>query len=151
MTGTRRRRIGWAGALALALVLAATGAGAGPSASDPAAASTTAAAIGCPRHDRGVCIDRTDDSRTVPVRVGQTVTVALSGATLRWSGLHQVGPALLRRQGAVRQAGAGGLAASYAAVKAGRTTLQAGGKPMCAPGKACPQYILVWQVRLVVR
>jgi hypothetical protein len=76
--------------------------------------------------------------------------VALSGSTLRWSGLRQVGPALLHRHGAVRHR-AGGLAASYTAVKTGRTTLRASGAPRCAPGKACPQFILVWQVRLVVR
>jgi N-acyl-D-aspartate/D-glutamate deacylase len=65
--------------------------------------STAAAAIGCPPHVRGVCVDRADGGRTVPVRVGQTLMVALSGSTLRWSGLQQVGPALLHRHGAVRQ------------------------------------------------
>jgi hypothetical protein len=138
----RARR--WAIFLVLAaLALPALGAGS-------AAASTAAAAVGCPPHVRAVCVDRADGGHTVPVRVGQTVRVALGGSTLRWSGLRQVGPALLHRLGAVRHA-AGGLAASYVALKAGRTTLRASGAPKCAPGKACPQFILVWQVRLVVR
>jgi hypothetical protein len=139
--------------VALALAAAAVGVGTSAPASASAYASTTAstggASGGCPPHVRGVCVDRTDGGRTVPVRVGQTVTVALSGSTLRWSGLRQVGPALLRRHGGVRQR-AGGLTASYSAVKAGRTTLQASGAPKCSPGKVCPQFILVWQVRLVV-
>jgi hypothetical protein len=122
--------------------MAAVGAGVGT--------ATAGAAIGCPAHVRGVCVDRADGGRAVPVRIGQTVRVALSGSTLRWGGLRQVGPALLHRNGGVRQR-AGGLTASYTAVKAGRTTLRASGAPKCSPGKACPQFILVWQVHLVVR
>jgi hypothetical protein len=147
---TRPRRAGraglWAVTLAWAVALATASAGVGPA----APASTPGATIGCPPHDRGICVDRADGGRTVPVRVGQAVTVALSGATLRWSGLRQVGPALLHRNGAVRRR-AGGLAASYTAVQAGRTTLRASGAPKCAPTKACPQFIVVWQVHLIVR
>jgi hypothetical protein len=103
----------------------------------------------CPPHGRVVCIDRADGGHSVHVRVGQTLMVVLNGSTLRWSGLRQVGPLLLRAKGAVSHRG-GGLTASYTAAKAGRTALRADGAPKCSPGKACPQFLLLWQVRVVV-
>jgi hypothetical protein len=131
--------------------MAAWGAVAGaPSVSGAASALTGPAVIACPPHIGGVCVNRADGGRTISVRVGQTVRVALGGSTLRWSALEQLGPALLHRHGAVRHP-AGGLVASFAAVKAGRTTLRASGAPKCAPGQACPQFIVVWQVHLVIR
>lgn len=83
------------------------------------------------------------------VQVGQTVTVGLGGSDLGWEGLREIGPHLLRKHEAtaVRH---GVLTASYVATKAGRTSLRASGAPKCAPGEACPQFILLWQVRIVV-
>jgi hypothetical protein len=85
----------------------------------------------------------------VRVQQGQTVTVGLGGSSLRWSRLRQVGPHLLHQRGStvVR---AGALSASYVATTAGRTELRAGGAPKCAPGDACPQFIVLWQVQVVV-
>jgi hypothetical protein len=109
-----------------------------------------ASAVGdCPPHGRVVCVDRADGGHRVHVRVGRTLMVALNGSALRWSGLEQVGPMLLRPRGPVRHGG-GGLSASYTAVKAGRTMLRATGAPHCSPGKPCPQFILLWQVQVVV-
>jgi hypothetical protein len=85
----------------------------------------------------------------VRVAQGQTVTVGLGGANLRWSGLRQVGPHLLHQRGATVLRG-GALTASYVATTAGRTELRAGGAPKCAPGQACPQFILLWQVQVVI-
>ena len=104
---------------------------------------------GCPPHGAVVCVDRADGGHTVHVRVGHVLKVVLGGTAMRWSGLHEVGPALLRRSGKIASSN-GGIMASYTAVKAGRTTLTAGGAPKCAPGKACPQFVLLWQVRVVV-
>jgi hypothetical protein len=111
--------------------------------------SVGASVVGCPPHGRAVCVDRADSGHTVHLRVGQTVRVALNGSTLRWSGLRQVGPRVLRFKSVVSHAG--GLTASYVAAKSGRTVLRASGAPKCSPGKACPQFIVVWQVRVVVR
>jgi hypothetical protein len=96
-----------------------------------------------------VCIDRTDGGHSVPVKVGQTVTVDLDGSSLRWSDLHQVGPSLLRQRRAmvVRR---GTLTASYVAKGVGRTGLRATGAPQCAHGKACPLFIVLWQVNVVI-
>jgi hypothetical protein len=132
-------------ALLVAVVLvAAVCIGAGW-AGTPAASATGS----CPTHGRVVCVDRSDGGHSVQVRVGQIVKVELEGTTLRWSGLRQVGPRLLRAEGPVDQR-AEGISASYAAVKAGRTTLRASAAPKCSRGRACPQFILLWQVRMVI-
>ena len=83
------------------------------------------------------------------VEHGESVVVGLGGSGLRWSDLHQVGPHLLRQRGSsvVRQ---GALTASYVATTAGRTSLQASGAPKCTTGEACPQFIVLWQVRVMV-
>jgi hypothetical protein len=104
---------------------------------------------GCHPGSHVVCIGRADGGHSVHVVVGQTVTVGLAGSGLRWSDLHQVGPHLLhpRRAAVVR---GGTLTASYEATAAGRTELRASGAPTCAPGQACPQFILLWQVRVII-
>jgi hypothetical protein len=145
MTGMRRAARG--GLLAMALVAGATWAAVGPLGT-AVGASLGASVGGCPPHGEAVCVDRADSGHTVHVRVGQTVRVALNGSTLKWSGLRQVGPKVLRFKSAVSHAG--GLTASYVAAKSGRTVLRASGAPKCSPGKACPQFIVVWQVRVVV-
>jgi hypothetical protein len=104
---------------------------------------------GCHPGPHVVCIGRTDGGHSVHVVVGQTVTVGLAGSGLRWSDLRQVGPHLLHpRRAAVERDGT--LMASYVATAAGRTGLRASGAPNCAPGQACPQFILLWQVRIVI-
>jgi len=96
-----------------------------------------------------VCIGRAEGGHRVHVVVGQTVTVVLGGSGLRWSGLRQVGPDLLRQRGTTVARG-GTLRASYVAKGAGLTGLRASGAPQCARGQACPQFIVLWQVRVVI-
>jgi hypothetical protein len=104
---------------------------------------------GCHPGRHVVCIGRADGGHSVRVARGQTVTVGLDGSDLRWSGLRQVGPHLLhQREKTVLRNGA--LMASYVATAAGRTELRAAGAPKCAPGQACPQFILLWQVRVLI-
>jgi hypothetical protein len=113
----------------------------------PAAAG--AAEPGCHPGRQVVCIGRGDGGRSVHVQPGQTVTVVLGGSALHWSGLHQVGPHLLRQRG-VTTTRQGALTGSYVATKVGRTGLQASGAPTCVRGEACPQFIVLWRVRVVV-
>jgi len=103
----------------------------------------------CPGQTHAVCVDRADGGHTVHVRLGEDLRVVLAGTTLRWTGPRQVGPHLLRSHGHPTNH-AGTLRASYVAVAVGRTTLEASGAPICTPGQACPQFILLWQVRVVV-
>jgi hypothetical protein len=113
------------------------------------AAAAELAVPGCHPGAHVVCLGRTDGGHSVHVVVGQTVTVGLAGSGLRWSDLRQVGPHLLHQHGAAKVR-AGTLTASFVAATAGQTALRASGAPNCPPGKACPQFILLWQVRLVI-
>ena len=114
-----------------------------------AAAPAVSASPACHSGRHVVCIGRADGGHSVHVVVGQTVTVELRGSSLRWSGLRQVGPDLLRQRGATVAHG-GTLTASYVAKGEGRTALRASGAPQCARGKACPQFIVLWQVQVVI-
>ena len=44
----------------------------------------------------------------------------------------------------------GGLTATVVAAEPGATTLTASGAPICVPGEACPQFVLLWTLRVVV-
>jgi hypothetical protein len=114
----------------------------------PAGARAPMPACRATRHV--ICVGRADGGHKVAVKVGQTLTVDLGGPGFRWSGLQQVGPRLLRREGnaASRQ---GGITASYVAKAVGQTELSASEAPACSTGQACPQFILLWQVRVMVQ
>jgi hypothetical protein len=111
--------------------------------------SSASAIVGCPAHGPVACVDRTDSGHSVHMRVGRTLRVVLGGVSLRWTGLHQIGPVVLRLSHAMVRRD-GGIMATYIALKAGHTTLRAGGAPTCERGRACPQFVLLWQVRVAV-
>jgi hypothetical protein len=137
-------RRGWIGFCVL-MIGCAAGAGVAPN----AAASPAPKVSKCQPSSEVVCVTRADSGRTIRVRLAQTVKVIVSETGLDWSKLREIGPQLLRPDSLSPQ-GAGELAASYKAVGVGRTTLQATGAPICAPGKACPQFLLLWRVAIIV-
>jgi hypothetical protein len=108
-----------------------------------------AGASGCRMQHDVVCLDRADGGHRVQVARGDTVMVDLEGSGLRWSELRQVGPTLLHRVGPVVSR-SGDLFASYRARSPGRTELRADGAPKCARGQACPQFVLLWQVQVII-
>jgi hypothetical protein len=108
-----------------------------------------AAAPGCQPGRHVVCVGRGDGGHVVHVALGQAVMVELGGSGLRWSGLRQLNPRLLQQHGTTKVR-RGALSATYVAKVAGRTGLRASGAPTCARGTACPQFIVLWQVRIVV-
>jgi hypothetical protein len=113
------------------------------------ASASGPAGPGCRPTAPMVCLGRADGGHRVRVRLGQVVTVSLRGGGLQWSGLREVGPRLLRARGSAdRRAGA--VLTTYAVVAKGRTELRAHGAPHCAAGRACPQFILLWQVQITV-
>jgi hypothetical protein len=111
--------------------------------------SSAAVASGCPAHGRVACVDRSDGGHVLHLGVGRALRVVLAGPSLRWSGLRQSAPEVLRPSGPMVHHN-GGITASYVAVKAGHGMLRAGGAPRCERGRACPQFVLLWQVRVVV-
>ena len=120
-----------------------------PSATVPGGHSSTPASATCRPGAHTVCLTRSAGGRTIELGVGWTVGVDLQTPNGVWSTPAQAGAQLLRQLGAVRRNG-GGVAVSYRAVAPGRTALRAFGRPVCPPMRACPQYILVWQVELRV-
>jgi hypothetical protein len=80
--------------------------------------------------------------------VGWTVEVDLSTPDGTWSGPVEAAPRLLRQIGEVRRAG--GASVAYRSASPGRTELRAFERPLCGPARACPQYILAWQLHIRV-
>jgi hypothetical protein len=111
--------------------------------------SAFAADSTCHASGEVVCIGQSDSNRSVNVRLGETVEVTLSETSLMWSDLRQVGPSLFRVTHkvtrSVRQ-----LKETYQAIAVGHTVLQATGAPRCKVSQACPQFLLLWRVPIVV-
>jgi len=83
----------------------------------------------------------------VTLDVGTTFVIEL-GSGLQWSGLHSTSPAVaVSNQVAVT---GGGLTATATATAPGSATLSAYGAPICAPGTACPQIVMLWTLDVVV-
>ncbi len=120
-----------------------------PSATVPDGDGSAPASTTCRSGAHTVCLTRSSGDRTIQVGVGWTVGVELQTPSGVWSLPAQSGAQLLRQLGGVRRTG-GGVEVSYRALAPGRTALRAFERPVCPPMRACPQYILVWQVELRV-
>jgi hypothetical protein len=120
-----------------------------PSVTVPRGHNSTAASTTCRPASHTVCLTRSAGGRTIELGVGWTVGVDLQTPSGVWSVPAQTGARLLGQLGAVRRDG-GGVEVSYRALAPGRTSLRAFERPVCPPTRACPQYILVWQVELRV-
>jgi len=93
------------------------------------------------------CASPTDSGHTVHLRVGQRLTVTLVDPTLTFGSPRVVGRPLLRTTGTTAP---GGLTVHYLAIRAGTTRLQSTGRPRCRRGEACPQFVVLWSLRVVV-
>lgn len=90
---------------------------------------------------------------SVRVAPGTQVQVHLGGG-LVWRNLHQTGAGAAAQvlQPVIPAATRHGvLIARYRAEKSGRAALEATGAPRCAPARACPQFLLLWRVQVIVR
>lgn len=87
-----------------------------------------------------------DTGRTIVLRVGQTVALDL-GRSQVWSPRSGNPGVVAPVPG---RAPAPGLQGVYRALAPGVTTITAVGRPRCAPGGACPMYILRFQVTVRV-
>jgi hypothetical protein len=152
VAGRRRRALGAATSVAGVLLLlgacAGSGHGSTPSPAAPARSDAPASACAAPTHT--VCLTPSSGGKTVTLTVGWTLDVDLHAPNSVWSGLSQVGADLLQRTPAAANED-GAISASYRAVKPGQTTLRAFERPRCAPTRACPQFILLWQAHIRVR
>ena len=100
---------------------------------------------------RAVVLDNGSDGSSVTVARGSRLRVELkAGGGMRWSAIvasPTVGP-LVQRSGS--RSPDGSSSAVFVAVGTGRATLTSTGAPICAPGMACPQYLVLWRVSVVV-
>ena len=159
MTGHR------AVACALLALAPLSGCGAGPSAGAPAqgshgplagatrapaaAGSSGAAQPSCAPSARTVCVVAAQGGRTVAARVGWTVTLALHAPGRVFAAPTRSGANVLRALAPARLLG-GAVQVSYRAIAPGRALLRAAERPLCRAHRACPQFIALWQVTVLV-
>jgi hypothetical protein len=96
-----------------------------------------------------VCATAASNGDTVDVGIGWTIEVDLQASSGMWSAPEEVGERLLRQLGGLSRAG-GGVSVAYRTVATGRGELRAFARPLCRPGRACPQFILAWQLHIQV-
>src|ERR1700678_2088345 len=97
----------------------------------------------CVASAQTVCLGRGASEKTVIVHRGQTIKITLAGS-LQWSGPRVTSPGVIRAVGEPTNRG-GTFVATYVAFAKGRTAVEVTGRPICSPGSACPQFILLWR------
>jgi hypothetical protein len=103
----------------------------------------------CRSRPRSVCLTRSAGGHTIAVKVGWTIGVDLHAPHSYWSAPAAIGARVLRQAGAVARR-AGAVEVAYNAVAPGATSLRATERPICAPRRACPQFIVLWDVHVRV-
>jgi hypothetical protein len=121
-----------------------------PSAPRRASSVHAVTARACTSAVHTVCLTAASSGQRITLSEGTVVHVDLRSAESSWRGLSEVGPLLLRRLDPPRRT-SGAVEASYAAVEPGHTELRAFERPICQPTRACPQFIVLWQVDIRVR
>jgi hypothetical protein len=151
----RARCIIWAIAM---LALGAGCAHTKSSSSDASTSKSTAAgspppakippAGACAPATRTRCITAADEGATIDVRVGETFTLELRAPRRSFSEPTQSGAKALELIGASRSGAAA--EAYYRALAPGRVLLRSVERPLCRRRVACPQYLVLWQVQVLV-
>jgi hypothetical protein len=98
-----------------------------------------------------IVLDNRSEGSSITAATGSRVVVELTGkGALRWSPVVASPGAgvLVRRLGL--QSTDGSSTATFVAARAGRATLTSTGAPICTPGMACPQFLELWRVSVVV-
>lgn len=128
---------------ASALCLAACGAAAAPSAPAP----TT------PPSPAGPVLTNTDAGRTVTMKVGERIEVALrqeNGFTM-WENVTSTNPSVLQPVVDPRAAAVIGMSLhSFQAMATGQAQVTATATVQCSPGAACPALARDWRVTVIV-
>jgi hypothetical protein len=114
-----------------------------------ASVATAPSSAICRASANTLCIDQADGGKLERLHLHATLHVTLGGSGLVWSALKEIGPIVLHETGATAS-GARQLNDAYRAIAKGRTTLQATASPRCVAGQACPEFVLLWRVQVVV-
>ena len=154
--GRSRLAIAAAGAtVAAVLVLGACGGGASGHGA-PAAASPPPTGAGghtagtpCVVRPGSVCLTERARGHTVRLRPGWTLTLRLGAPRRTFSAPRQYGGNVLETLGRTHQSGSE-LIAGFRAVRPGTAQLRATERPVCRSGAACPDFIALWTLTVVV-
>ncbi len=144
MTTMRRAAVAMAAVTALSVAVWAVVDG-------PATTATRPPVTPSPVRGRVVVLDNGSEGSSIMSRLGSLVRVELTGRdAMHWSTILASPPVgvLLRRSAS--QSSNGSSRAVFTAIGDGRATLTSTGAPVCAPDSACPQYLVLWRVSVVV-
>ncbi len=144
-----------AAAAATLLLASACGASAGgrsasaPSPEPVAGAGGGVASAPCAIGARSVCLTEAARGHTVQLALGWTLTLRLGAPGRRFSAPRQYGGQALQALGEPRRNGTE-VSASFRAVRPGTVQLRAAEGPLCRPGEACPDYLVLWTLTVRV-
>jgi hypothetical protein len=120
-----------------------------------AGASTSAAGtVTAPVPAKTVILTNSSNGSTVLASIGDLIVVELSGGPLRWSEAQAepttsaTPPVLVRVSGSTSANGSS--TTTFRVANHGTARIDATGTPICSPTQACPQFVLLWQVTVVV-
>jgi hypothetical protein len=116
----------------------------------PASGRERRSTAGCVTSKRLVCIGSKDVGRKFVVASGETVEVSLASSGLNWGAVQEIGPEALRQVG-LSQSEANQFVVTFATQRSGSSMLQDTARPICVVGHACPQFVVLWRVQVVVQ
>jgi hypothetical protein len=116
--------------------------------STPIAHSPSVPADPCAPRTRTICITAADEGRTIAVRVGASFTVELRAPRRSFGPVSVSGAKALELIGASHSGAAA--EAYYRALAPGRVVLRSAERPVCVRGRACPEFILLWQAYVLL-
>ena len=140
--------------IAAVLVLGACGGGASghdapAAASPPTGAGGHTANTPCVVRPGSVCLTERARGHTVRLKPGWTLTLRLGAPGRTFSAPRQYGGDVLETLGRTHRSGSE-LIAGFRAVRAGTAQLRATERPVCRSGAACPDFIALWTLTVVV-
>lgn len=115
----------------------------------PATPPSSPASDPCAPGTSTICITAAERYRTISVRVGATFTLELRAPRRSFSEPMESGAKVLELIGSSRSGGAA--EAYYRALAPGSVELRSVERPVCRPGRACPLFLVLWEVTVLVR
>jgi hypothetical protein len=118
------------------------------------ASTSSPTSVAAPASAKTIVLTNSSDGSTVLASIGDLVVVELSGGPLRWSEARAVPttsatpPVLVRVSGSTSANGSS--TTTFRVATYGTARIDATGTPICSPGHACPQFVLLWQASVVV-
>jgi hypothetical protein len=112
--------------------------------------SAAASTVPTPVSTKTVILTNSSNGSSVVASKGELIVVELSGGKLRWSTAQaiQSTPVLVLVSGSTSTTGSS--TTVFRVANYGTAQINATGYPICAAGKVCPQFVVLWQATVVV-